>query len=256
MRMPVVFVGHGSPANALEDNEYTRGWRKIAELLPKPKAVLAVSAHWYTEGTRLQTEEHPGTIHDFYGFPQALYEVGYPAPGAPALARRAAGLLDGARIDNTWGIDHGTWSVLKWMYPGADVPVFQMSVNRLFTPLEAYEAGQRLRPLREEGVLVFGSGNVVHNLRMVDFSDPRGYDWADEFDTYIRGCIEAGRPEQAVDYRKAGRSALLAVPTRDHFDPLLYVLGAAGERDAARVFNGSRVMGSLSMTSYVFSEEE
>ena len=252
--MPVVFVGHGSPMNAVEESDFTRGWKKIAAVLPKPKAILSVSAHWFTEGTRLQTAKEPKTVHDFYGFPPQLYEVEYSAPGAPELAKKGIGLVDGSFSDNSWGIDHGTWSVLKWMYPGADIPVCQMSIDRRLTPKEIYETGQKLKSLRDENVLIFGSGNVVHNLRLVDFSAAGGYDWAEEFDAYIRGRVETGDFGGVINYEKAGDSARLAFPTPEHFDPLLYVLGTVGPQDKVSVYNASCTLGSLSMTSYVFSE--
>jgi 4,5-DOPA dioxygenase extradiol len=254
--MPVVFVGHGTPMNAVENNEFTKGWKEIGAAIPKPSAILAISAHWYTEGTRLQTAESPKTIHDFYGFPKELYEIQYPAPGAPKIAERAMKLVgDGAFADNTWGIDHGTWSVLRTMYPDADLPVCQMSINRNLSPNELYETGKKLKSLREENVLIIGSGNVVHNLGMVDFSAHGGYGWADEFDQYIYDGIEAEDFDRVIHYQKAGKCAQYAFPTPEHFDPLLYVLGAADEKDQLSVYNYSRTLGSLSMTSYVFSEK-
>ncbi len=252
--MPVVFVGHGSPMNVVEENIYTEGWQKISESIPKPEAILAISAHWYTEGTRLQTADKPKTIHDFYGFPKELYDMEYPAPGAPALANKVLGLLDNSMEDNSWGLDHGTWSVLKRMYPGADIPVCQMGIDRRMTLQELYETGEKLKSLRAENVLILGSGNVVHNLRYVDFSAAGGYDWAEEFDAYIRGRIEARDYSGVIDYKKAGESARLAFPTQEHFDPLLYVLGAVNPNDGVSVYNDSCTLGSLSMTSYVFSE--
>ena len=253
--MPVVFVGHGTPMNAAEENTYSRGWQEISRAIPKPEAILAVSAHWYTEGTRLQTEENPKTIHDFYGFPQQLYEIEYPAPGAPGLAHRAMELFGHNSFeDNAWGIDHGTWSVLKWMYPDADIPVCQMSIDRRMTPAELYETGQKLKPLRDENVLILGSGNVVHNLRLVDFSAEGGFDWAEEFDAFIRGRIEERNFSEVIDYKKAGDCARFAFPTPEHFDPLLYVLGAVDGKDRVNVYNASCTLGSLSMTSYLFSE--
>lgn len=251
--MPVIFVGHGSPMNAIEENSFSKGWREMAKNISRPKAILAVSAHWYTEGTRVQTALKPRTIHDFYGFPKELYEIGYPASGEPELARRVLELVPGSFADDTWGIDHGTWSVLKWMYPDADIPVVQLSVSRSLSPQQALDTGALLKPLRDEGVLILGSGNVVHNLGMVDFSAPGGYDWAGQFDGYISGAIQAGEFEKAVAYGKAGESARLSVPTRDHFDPLLYSLGAANGSDRVSVWNQSCTLGSLSMTSYLFS---
>ncbi len=251
--MPVAFVGHGSPMNAVEDNPYSRGWRSIAEKIPKPEAILMISAHWYVEGTRLQTDEHPKTIYDFYGFPKELYDVEYPAPGTAALAEKVRRLVPDSSADNSWGIDHGAWSVLRWMYPEADIPVCQMSVDGSLTPQQVFETGKLLRPLRDEGVLVIGSGNVVHNLRLVDYSGG-AYDWAQQFDAAIRTAIEGKDFDKAVHYDSAGESARLSVPYPDHFYPLLYILGAAEETDEAEVFNADCVLGSLSMTSYLFSK--
>lgn len=252
--MPVLFAGHGTPMNAVEENEFTKGWQEIAAAVEKPKMILAISAHWFTEHTRVQAQEHPKTIHDFYGFPEELYAVEYPAPGSPALAERVKALLPGTREDNTWGIDHGAWSVLKWMYPEADIPVAQLSVDARMTPPEVYAIGAALRPLRGEGVLIFGSGNVVHNLGRVDFDMQGGFPWAEEFDAYIRGCVESGDHDGVIDYQKAGDSARLAFRTPEHFNPLLYVLGAAGKDAKVRVFNNACTLGSLSMTSYLFGE--
>ncbi len=254
--MPVIFVGHGSPMNAVEESDFTSGWKEIAEKIPKPKAILAVSAHWFTEDTRVQTAENPKTVHDFYGFPEELYRIEYPVPGAPKLADRVMGLVGSAITDNSWGIDHGTWSVLKWMYPDADIPVCQMSINRRLTPQEMFETGQKLKPLRNEGILIFGSGNVVHNLRLVNFSMNGGYGWAEEFDAYIRGKILEKDFSGVLNYKQAGDSARYAFPTPEHFDPLLYALGAAEQSDEAAVYNATCTLGSLSMTSYVFSTPE
>ena len=253
--MPVVFVGHGSPMNAIEKNEYTEGWKEISAAIPKPSAILAISAHWFTEGTRVQTSETPKTIHDFYGFPKELYDVEYPVVGAPNIANRAMELVgDVAFVDNTWGIDHGAWSVLRIMYPDADIPVCQMSIDQNLSSKEIFDLGKKLKPLREENVLIFGSGNVVHNLGLVDFSARGGYDWADEFDEYIYNAIKMRDFDGVINYKRAGDCARYAFPTPEHFNPLLYVLGASNEKDKMSVYNHSRFAGSLSMTSYIFSE--
>ena len=253
--MPVVFVGHGTPMNAIEDNEYTKGWKEISAAIPKPDAILAISAHWYTEGTRLLTTDHPKTIHDFYGFPKELFDIEYSAPGAPNLAHRTMELAGGAAFsDNTWGIDHGTWSVLRRMYPDADIPVCQMSIDQNLSPKESYQLGEKLKSLREKNILIFGSGNVVHNLGRVDFEAQGGFDWANEFDEYVKSSIEAKDFERVINYTKAGSCANYAFPTPEHFYPLLYVLGACDEKDKVTVYNNSCTMGSLSMTSYLFSE--
>ncbi len=251
-RMPALFIGHGSPMNAIEDNDFTRGWREIARRLPRPEAILTISAHWYTEGTFTSDTQRPRTIHDMYGFPKALYAVQYHAPGSPALARRALALCPQAEVNNGWGIDHGTWSVLVHMFPRADIPVVQLSVDARLDAQAHYALGQALRPLRDEGVLILGSGNVVHNLRLIDWNTAGGFGWADEFDGIIRQRIESGQWDKAVDYRSAGTCAVQAFVTPDHYDPLLYALGAADSADTVTVFNEARVLGSLSMTSYLF----
>ena len=253
VRMPVLFVGHGSPMNVLEDNEITRGWTKIAQQLPRPKAILCVSAHWFTRGWYVSTVETPKTIHDFYGFPKELYDLTYPAPGAPQLAQRAIQLVGPKLVpSDEWGLDHGAWSVLRFLFPQADIPVCQLSVNALATPQENFELGQALAPLRDEGVMIIGSGDVVHNLRLVDWANEGGFDWAYTFDEFIQKNIEEGNFDAVQNYTQAGESAKLSVPTRDHFDPLLYALGAANLQDAVQVFNKICVLGSLSMTSYSF----
>ena len=251
-KMPVVFVGHGSPMNIVENNRFTDGWKALAGSLPQPKAIVCVSAHWYGRDQAVSSVARPATIHDFYGFPPELYKVVYPAPGAPKLAARILDLFSqDILLDPDRGLDHGAWSVLHFMYPQADIPVCQLSVKASLSPEESYRTGQRLRPLREEGVLIIGSGDVVHNLALVDWERTDGYDWADDFDAYIKAAVIEGRHEAAVNYKNAGPSAGLAFTQRDHYDPLLYVLGAADQGDPARVFNDERVMGALSMTSYI-----
>ncbi|MCE5342033.1 MAG: 4,5-DOPA dioxygenase extradiol [Eubacteriales bacterium] len=251
--MPVLFIGHGSPMNAIENNPFSAKWEQIAEHLPKPKAILAVSAHWFTPGTRVNDSPAPQMIYDMYGFPAELYRVAYPAPGAPETARLTRELIGGAaRIDNSWGLDHGTWSVLRHVYPKADIPVFQLSVNRDATPAEHFALGSRLRALREQGVLIFASGNVVHNLAKVRWDMDGGFSWAEEFDRYIKQNIVNRDFDKVVRYKQAGESASMAFYTLDHFAPLLYALGATDEKDAVTVFSDVCVLGSLSMTSYLF----
>lgn len=250
-RMPVVFLGHGSPMNAVEHNEFTESWEALGKSLPRPKAVVAVSAHWFTRGLFVADAERPKQVYDMFGFPPELYRVSYPAPGAPELARRTE-VLAGARADNSWGLDHGAWAVLCRVFPKADIPVFQLSVDAQASPERQVETGRRLAPLRDEGVLVLCSGNVVHNLGAVDWEMPGGYPWADEFDAYIRGAVQSGNSDAAVRYRNAGSSARMAVPRPDHFYPLLCALGAADPSDAVSVFCDARVLGGLSMTSYRF----
>lgn len=257
-KMPVVFVGHGSPMNALEDNVFTRGWKQIASVIPTPTAILAISAHWFVTGTRILNDPKPQMTYDMYGFPQELYQVVYSAPGATAAAARTAGLLADAQInvqvDNSWGFDHGTWSVLVHMYPEHKVPVFQLSIDGSAPAAAHFKMGQALSALREEGVLILGSGNIVHNLRMIDWSRPEGgFDWADAYDQYVQKQILDKAFDKLVSYESAGREAQLSVPTPDHYFPLLYVLGACNGQDTATVYNDARVMGSMSMTSYLFA---
>jgi 4,5-DOPA dioxygenase extradiol len=252
MKMPVLFIGHGSPMNAIEDNEFTRAWTELGKALPRPEAVLVVSAHWYADGTRLNDAQNPRQVYDMYGFPQALYQLKYPAPGAPGLAQKVRALVPDARIDNAWGIDHGSWSVLVSLLPEADIPVTQLSVDYHAPAQVHYQIGQALRPLREEGVLIIGSGNVVHDLRRVDWDMQGGFPWADEFDEYICRAILEDSPEDVIHYQRAGHSAREAFPTPDHYFPLLYALGAREKGEAAQVFCKKRVLGSISMTGYQF----
>jgi 4,5-DOPA dioxygenase extradiol len=254
MKMPVVFVGHGSPMNAIEDNNYTRGWRKMAERIPKPKVILSVSAHWYTNGTRIMNEENPRTVYDMYGFPKELYEITYNTPGSPEIAKMAKTLISKeTKYDNSWGIDHGTWSVLVHMYPDRDILVFQISIDAYAPPVVHYKIGKELNALREQGVLLFGTGNIVHNLRLVDWhQENKGFDWAYEFDEYIYKSIMNGNNENVLNYNDLGKIAKLAVPTPDHFYPLLYILGATEKGDTVSVYNKSCELGSLTMTSYLW----
>lgn len=252
-RMPALFVGHGSPMNAIEDNHYSKGWEAIATTFPKPTAILSVSAHWFTKGTRINDSEQPKMIYDMYGFPKVLYEVAYPAPGAPELAHLVKRLISWeVTFDNSWGIDHGTWSVLHRMYPAADIPVFQLSIDG-DSPAEVhYEIGQEIRSLREQGVLILGSGNIVHNLARVDWDVEGGFPWATAFDDYIKQKIINRQHEDVIHYQSAGESAKLAFVTLEHYYPLLYVLGATWKEDQLRIFNDSCTLGSISMTSYLF----
>lgn len=253
MRMPVLFVGHGSPMNAIENNDFTRGWALIGGEIPKPRAILCISAHWETEGTRVSTLENPETIHDFYGFPKPLFDVQYPAKGSPELARETLELLGNlAAGDNSWGIDHGAWSVLRVIYPDADIPVVQLSIDVNANHDDIFKIGQKLAPLRENGVLIMGSGNVVHNLRILDFSMKGGFDWAEKFDDYITQKIVTKDFDGVVNYGSLAEQSRLAVPTSEHFSPLLYVLGAVKETDEVKIFNKVCMAGTLSMTSYLF----
>ena len=252
-RMPVLFVGHGSPMNAIEDNVYTKGWVKIAKAIPRPEAILAVSAHWYTSGTRVMDDPLPKMIYDMYGFPKALYEVKYPAAGSPAMAHLTFDLISrDVKIDNSWGLDHGTWSVLSRMYPEADIPVYQLSVDHDAKADVHYKIGQELRALRNAGVLILASGNIVHNLSRIAWDMEGGFPWAVEFDTYIKEKILSRKNEDVVQFEKAGKASEMAVSTPDHFFPLLYALGASDSDDGITVFNEACMMGSMSMTGYLF----
>ncbi len=252
-KMPVLFVGHGSPMNAIEENQFSLKWKELGETIERPKAIVSISAHWFTSRQRVMNNVNPKTIHDMYGFPEELYKLEYPADGAVNLAVRIQQLLgEECILDSSWGIDHGTWSVLHWMYADADIPVLQVSVDGNASASDYIETGKLLNNLRHEGVLIFGSGNVVHNLGRVDWEQEKGFPWADEFDDYIKNAIIQKNFRDVVEYRKAGKSADLAVPTMDHFAPLLYCLGAVEEDDTVQVFNNERVLGSMSMTGYLF----
>ncbi len=233
--LPAIFFGHGNPMNAIGDNAYTRAWAQFGRAVGKPRAVLSISAHWYVPEVGVTVGTAPRTIHDFGGFPRELYAIEYPAPGDAALVERTIGLLAplAVRRDDRWGLDHGTWSVLRHVFPQADVPVVQLAIDRRRPPRFHFEIGQRLAPLREEGVLIVGSGNVVHNLPLMDFAaDAPPYDWALRFDARVRDALCDGRARDLIDYPALGSDALLAAPTPDHYLPLLYVLGAAQSGDA------------------------
>jgi 4,5-DOPA dioxygenase extradiol len=250
-KMPVMFVGHGNPMNAILDNSITRGWAQSVKHLPAPKAILCVSAHWETQGSWVTAMDHPRTIHDFYGFPKALHEVEYPASGAPQYARLVKDTVKGAdvREDYTWGLDHGTWSILSKMYPNANIPVFQLSLNRQFNPDRHYALARELAPLRTKGVLIVGSGNIVHNLRMADLHDDTPYPWASEFDALSKKLIESQAHDQLINYQKLGTAAQLSIPTPEHYLPLLYTLALQERGDDLKFFNEEMVFRSGSMRS-------
>lgn len=234
-RMPAIFFGHGNPLNALLRNEYTESWSAIGNQLPRPKAVLSVSAHWYFPATAVTTNLMPRTIHDFGGFPRELYQVQYPAPGSLELARRVQEILSPLTVkgDETWGLDHGTWSVLCHVFPHADIPVVQLSIDETKPPEFHYEIGQRLATLRDEGILIIGSGNLVHNLHTYAWGrhNVEPFDWAVRFEKLARELLTAGNPAPLIAYEKLGRDAMLSAPTPDHYLPLLYVIGARREND-------------------------
>lgn len=233
--MPTIFFGHGNPMNAVSKNVYTDGWKAIGTSIPRPRAILAVSAHWYTPSCGVTAHAAPPTIHDFGGFPRELYEVNYPAPGSPELARRVKQLLSPLEVplDESWGLDHGTWSVLTHVFPQADIPVVQLAIDERQPPSFHYELGKRLAPLREEGVLVVGSGNLVHNLHSYAWgrAGVQAYDWAMRFEQRVRELLAAGDDAALVNYEGLGRDAKLSVPTPDHYLPLLYVLGLRRKDD-------------------------
>lgn len=251
-KMPVLFLGHGSPMYAIEQNEFTAQWNRLGRELPRPRAVLCVSAHWLTRGTAVTAMERPPTIHDFGGFPPELFAVQYPAPGHPQAAREVAAALEGMPVglDAEWGLDHGTWSVLRHVFPDADVPVLQLSIDYHKPGAWHYDLGRRLAGLRRKGFLIVGSGNMVHNLRRIDFASPDGgYDWADSMNDLFKKHILDGDHEPLLDYAKLGPEAALAIPTPDHYYPLLYVLGLQEKGETVSVFNDKAVMGSITMTS-------
>lgn len=253
--MPVLFVGHGSPMNGIEDTDFSRRWTQMAREIRTPAAVLVVSAHWFTRGTRITAMEQPRTIHDFGGFPDELFAVHYPAPGNPALARETAALLQPAAValDHDWGLDHGTWTIVRHMYPEANIPVLQLSIDYTQPPRYHYELARQLQALRRKGILILASGNLVHNLRLVAWdrlSEPSfGYDWALDINERFKRLIRDGDHQPLIHYTTLGREAQLAIPTPEHYLPLLYTLGLQGHDEPVSFFNDTAVGGSLTMTS-------
>lgn len=254
-RMPLLFVGHGSPMNAIEENEFSRSWISMGKTLPTPKAILCVSAHWESRGTQITAMEKPRTIYDFYGFPAELYAKNYPAPGSPELAGRIIELVGADEIapDLTWGLDHGTWSVLVRMFPNANIPVVQLSLDVAKIAQKHYDLGRQLKPLRDEGILILGSGNIVHNLRMVVFEDI-AYDWARAFDGMVKQWILDEDHESIIQYHKQGREAALSINSAEHYKPLLYVLGAQDRGEPVNFFAEEVWGGSVSMRSVRIGE--
>lgn len=253
--MPVLFVGHGSPMYAIEENEFTESWRELGGKLPEPTAILSISAHWETRGTQMTAMDRPPTIHDFGGFPRELYEVQYPASGSPELVRETIKTVSDVPIlpDNRWGLDHGTWSVVSRMYPNANVPVVQMSLDYHKTPREHYDLAKELKEFRKKGVLIIGSGNIVHNLRHVAWDkeddEEYGFDWAIEANELVKKLVTENNHDSLINYNSLGRALQLAAPTPDHFLPLLYTLALKDENEEVAFFNDKAVMGSLTMTS-------
>jgi 4,5-DOPA dioxygenase extradiol len=254
-QMPMLFIGHGSPMNAIEENEFVSGWREIGKTLPKPNAILCISAHWETKGTYVTAMETPPTIHDFGGFPDELYNVQYPAHGSPKLANETKKLISKTEIglDEKWGLDHGCWSVIRRLYPDADVPVIQISLDYYKTPQYHYELSKELVSLRKKGILIVGSGNMVHNLRMLAWNRLNdagyGYDWAIEANEKMKKYILDGDHKQLINYQSQGKEFQLAIPTPDHYLPLLYALALKGKNEELFLFNDKAIAGSLTMTS-------
>ena len=248
IRMPVLFIGHGNPMNAIEDNEFSRAWKSAGNALPRPKAILCISAHWESKGTQVTAMEKPRTIYDFYGFPPELYAARYSAPGSPELAKHIQNLVKpgDVELDQNWGLDHGTWSVLMRLFPEADIPVIQLSLDVHKNTQEHYDLGRQLKVLRDEGVLILGSGNIVHNLRMVSW-DKSAFDWAVEFDGLIKQWILEHNHEPIIHYQKQGTAAALAINSAEHFKPLLYTLSAGDPSESIKFFADKVTMGSISM---------
>lgn len=255
VKMPMLFLGHGSPMNAIEENEFVDGFRNIGKTIPKPEAILCISAHWETRGTFVTAMERPKTIHDFGGFPKALFDVQYPAPGNPELADKIKSLITNTKVESDfeWGLDHGAWSVIKHLYPNAEVPVVQMSIDRNQAPQYHYDIMKELAPLRKKGVLIIGSGNMVHNLRMVAWdkfdADNYAFDWALEAGGKMKEFIMNGDHKSLINYKSNGKAFELAIPTPEHYLPLLYVLSLQEKNDDVLLFNDKAVAGSLTMTS-------
>lgn len=256
-KMPVLFVGHGSPMNGIQDNEFSQYWKKLASEIEKPKAVLCVSAHWLTRGTHITAMEKPQTIHDFGGFPQELFNVQYPAPGDPKLAEETAKLITSTTVglDHDWGLDHGTWTIVRHMYPNADIPVLQLSIDYNQPAQYHYDLAKQLSALRNKGVLIMGSGNMVHNLGMVAWEkleESYGFDWAIEMNELFKTKIMENDDAALIAYEKLNAAAKLAIPTPDHYYPLIYTLGLKEEKDQVNFFNDKPMAGSLTMTSVRF----
>ncbi|MEI6138895.1 MAG: 4,5-DOPA dioxygenase extradiol [Mariniphaga sp.] len=254
-KMPVLFIGHGSPMNAIEENEFVTGWRNVRTTLPKPKAILCISAHWETRGTFVTAMEKPTTIHDFGGFPKELFDVQYPAPGSQELAKETKDTVKKTEVglDEKWGLDHGAWSIIRRLYPNADIPVVQLSLDYYQSPQYHYELGKELASLRNKGVLIMGSGNLVHNLRMVAWDKLNtigfGFDWAIEADQKMKKFILDGNHQELINYKSQGSAFNLAIPTPEHFLPLLYILALQEKNEKLSIFNDKAVAGSLTMTS-------
>ena len=254
-KMPVLFLGHGNPMNAIEENEFVLGFKNISKTLPKPNVILCISAHWFTSGTKVTAMDMPKTIHDFGGFPKELFEVQYPAKGSPALAKKTKELLfpDFVTLDESWGLNHGAWSVIKHLYPQADIPVIQLSIDYNQSAQYHFDLAKRLSSLRDKGILIIGSGNIIHNLSLVDFQsfnkDNYGYDWAVEAHDSINQYLSEENFSPLIDYKKQSKAYQLAVPSPEHYLPLIYTLGLKRPHENISLFNDKLLAGSLSMTS-------
>ena len=258
-RMPLLFVGHGNPMNAIEENQFVNGFRHIAETIPKPTAIICISAHWVTKGTKVTAMERPRTIHDFGGFPKELYEVQYPAKGSPELAKKTRQIShpEIIELDKEWGLDHGAWSVIKHFYPKADIPVIELSLDYSKPAKYHFELAKKLKSFRENGILIIGSGNIIHNLRLIDFQNfnkiDYGFDWAIESRETINNLLKDGNFDPLINYERLGKAVQLAIPTPEHFLPLLYILALKYEKESISLFNDNLLAGSLSMTSVKIS---
>lgn len=256
-RMPALFIGHGSPMNAIEQNAYTRSLHKLGQSLEKPKAIMVISAHWQTRGTYVHTSPAPKTIHDFGGFPKALFEVQYPAKGSPEFAEMVSQQITTTKVlhDDDWGLDHGAWAVLKQMYPGAEIPVFQLSLDFSKGPAYHYNLAKELNALRNKGLLIIGSGNIVHNLGMLDWNNPtaKGFDWAIEFDEKVKTNLQNRNHAPLIDYAQMGKSAQLSIPTNEHYLPMLYAAALQQKNENLTFFYEEMQMGSISMRCFMVS---
>ncbi|MCI2068270.1 MAG: 4,5-DOPA dioxygenase extradiol [Bacilli bacterium] len=255
-KAPALFIGHGSPLNIVEQNEFSRGWDEISKkLVTLPiKAIVILSAHWYTSLTRVNDMPNPPLVYDIYGFPKSIYSLKYPVNGNPELAQRLKKILGkDTQIDNSWGLDHGVWGPLLHLFPEANIPLVQVSIDRMATPAAHFRLGKILGELRKEGIMIIGSGDIVHNLSFLNWDKTDGYPWADEFDAYVKSAILSRDYQKTVNFQKAGLASKYAFVTPEHYAPLLYVLGAAFDDDQIEVFNDRRIFGSVSMTSYLFS---
>lgn len=253
-KMPMLFLGHGSPMNAITSNHFTENWNQLGRSLPVPQAILCISAHWETKGSFVTAMAHPRTIHDFYNFPQALYDMEYPAPGAPELAHSIHHLHQHIGLDHQWGLDHGTWAVICHLYPEANIPTLQLSLDQSLSPQAHYELATLLTSLRHRGVLILASGNIVHNLRLLDFNNAKGgYDWAEDARESMIQHIINDNDQPLIHFQEQGAAFNLAIPTAEHYLPLLYTLGLKDPTDELLIFNNQSVMGSLAMSSFLYA---